>query len=406
MIDSMSEPSKTKVNMSRNGDGEKPRMVKLGELLTLDAEPERIDNPADETFVTVRTKCGGAVERVIKDGKIPVAFTGYRIHEGQLIYSRIDARNNAFAIVPSELDGAVVSKDFPVFRVDERKALKSYLMHFFRSGRLQYAIQQYSKGITNRQRIKEEVLLSFSILLPSLEEQRRIVAVLDRADAIRAKRRQILADLDELKQSFFDEMFLSDDFPIVESGDLMPVMRNGLSPSKRGTVIARVLTLSAITQGKFDVSAVKEGTFDTEPPADKRVTGQDFMMCRGNGNKSLVGVGAYSNKDYPDLVFPDTIIAGRVNTDKILLSYLEMVWHSGSVRNQIERSARTTNGTYKVNQQALSRISIPLPPIELQREFARRVEAIAAARAKVERALALDDELFAALQSRAFRGAL
>ncbi|PLS31959.1 restriction-modification system specificity determinant [Bifidobacterium margollesii] len=236
-----------------------------------------------------------------------------------------------------------------------------------------------------------------------MEYQRRIVAILDRADAIRTKRRQLLAIYDELKQSTFVNMFGDRKFPMVKSGEVMSDMRNGLSPSKTGRTYATVLTLSAITQGAFDAGAVKDGTFDAEPPSDKRVTCCDFLMCRGNGNKSLVGVGVYSEHDRPDLVFPDTVIAGRVDDGRIALPYLEMVWKGKPVRGQIERAARTTNGTYKVNQQVLSNISIPLPPLTLQREFAHRVEAIEAARRKAEQALALDDELFTSLQSQAFR---
>ncbi|KAA8818094.1 hypothetical protein CSQ85_09595 [Bifidobacterium rousetti] len=406
MTDSMIKPSKMKVNMSRNGDGALPRMVKLGDVLHHWKDMVHVDDPLSVPLISVKLHGNGAVRREIGDGKAPKPFTGNRGHAGQFVFSRIWARRGAMALIPEELDGVVVTNEFPLFDVDEEELDSRYLNYLVQTQSFLGELERISAGASGQNRVKEAAFLNIHVPLPSLEEQRRIVAVLDRADAIRAKRRQMLADLDELKQSLFDEMFLGTDFPIVESGDLMPVMRNGLSPSKRGTVSARVLTLSAITQGKFDVNAVKEGTFDTEPPADKRVTDQDFMMCRGNGNKSLVGVGAYSSENYPGLVFPDTIIAGRIDSSKILLPFLEMIWRSRSVRGQIEKSARTTNGTYKVNQQALSQISIPLPPIELQKEFARRVEAITAARAKVERALALDDELFAALQSRAFRGAL
>ena len=400
MTDSMSEPSKMKVNMSRNGDGEKPRMVKLGELLTLDAEPERIDNPADETFVTVRTKCGGAVERVIKDGKIPVAFTGYRIHEGQLIYSRIDARNNAFAIVPSELDGAVVSKDFPVFRVDERKALKSYLMHFFRSGRLQYAIQQYSKGITNRQRIKEEVLLSFSIPLPSLEEQRRIVAVLDRADAIRAKRRQILADLDELPRSLFAEMFGEERADEVRVANCCTIV-TGNTPSRQhpeyyGDAIEWVKTDNITESG---IETAREGLSEAGRLLGRVVPAGSLLMVCIAGSVRSIGRVAISDREVAINQQINALIPHR-NVEPLYLLYV--------LKSQKQYLVSDISMQLKgiLNKSKLGEKKIPLPPIELQKEFARRVEAIAAARAKVERALALDDELFAALQSRAFRGAL
>ncbi|KAA8816232.1 restriction endonuclease subunit S [Bifidobacterium callitrichos] len=405
MTDSMSKPSKMKVNMSRNGDGEAPRMVKLGELLTLDAEPERIDNPADETFVTVRTKCGGAVERVIKDGKIPVAFTGYRIHEGQLIYSRIDARNNAFAIVPSELDGAVVSKDFPVFRVDERKVLKSYLMHFFRSGRLQYAIQQYSKGITNRQRIKEEVLLSFSIPLPSLEEQRRIVAVLDRADAIRTKRRRVLADLDELPRSLFAEMFGD---PVSNSKGWKYALLSELGSVERGVSKFRPRNAPELLGGPYpliqtgDVTRAQLYIRDYMSTYSELGLSQSRMWHRGTLCITIAAnIAQTAILDF-DACFPDSVVGFVANeSTNNLFIHFWFTFFQKILERQAPESAQKN-----INLKILGQLKVILPPIELQKEFARRVEAIAAARVKVERALALDDELFAALQSRAFRGAL
>jgi type I restriction enzyme S subunit len=195
-------------------------------------------------------------------------------------------------------------------------------------------------------------------------------------------------------------------YPRVKAGKLMPTMRNGLSPASGGACPADVLTLSAVTQGTFDPTAVKPGLFATAPPPDKRVAAADFMLCRGNGNKALVGVGAHSTADRPDLVFPDTVIAGRVDTSKVTMPFLNAAWKQRLVRSQIESVARTTNGTYKVNQQTLSGVTVPLPPVDLQLEFGRRVVCIEIQRAVVQLALTADDELFASLQSRAFRGEL
>lgn len=87
-------------------------MSALADVLVFAGRPERISSPASEKFVTVKLNGRGAVRRPIGSGKTPVPFTGYRIRAGQFIYSRIDARNGAFAIVSEDLDGAVVSKDF------------------------------------------------------------------------------------------------------------------------------------------------------------------------------------------------------------------------------------------------------------------------------------------------------
>ena len=70
----------------------------------------------------------GAKERIIKDEKWPVPFVGYRVKGGQFIYSRIDARNGAFAIIPNYLNNAVVSKDFPIFDIDYNKIKPDILL--------------------------------------------------------------------------------------------------------------------------------------------------------------------------------------------------------------------------------------------------------------------------------------
>ena len=95
--------------------------IKLTEVLKQTKDSEYVSDPASERYITVSGHGNGVKERLIKDGKTPVPFSAYRVKKGQLIYSRIGASDGAFGVVPDELDGAVVSKDFPVFDVDKNK---------------------------------------------------------------------------------------------------------------------------------------------------------------------------------------------------------------------------------------------------------------------------------------------
>ena len=154
----------------------------------------------------------------------------------------------------------------------------------------------------------------------------------------------------------------------------MTNMRNGVSPSKKGLHAEKVLTLSAVTQGAFDPKSWKDGIFDECPPADKRIHTSEFYMCRGNGNKTLVGTAVFSPEDRDDLVFPDTVIAAHIDSSIVLQPYLFVAWKMPSVRKQIEENARTTNGTYKINQTVLANIELIVPPLEKQNEFVAFVE--------------------------------
>ena len=226
--------------------------------------------------------------------------------------------------------------------------------------------------------------------LPSPRKQRELAGILSEAESLKGHYRKMLTTCDDVVKSQFVEMFESKEYPSSCLSTLVSSMRNGLSPSKSGSHRSKVLTLSAITQGHFDSSAWKDGFFTEEPPADKRVSNEDFYVCRGNGNKHLVGTGEYSNGPMKDMVFPDTMIAARIKQEQIILPYLRCAWNRPSTRKQIEASAKTTNGTFKINQTALGNIKLLVPPLELQQEFADFVNSVDKSKFAVQKAL---DEL-------------
>ena len=181
--------------------------IPLGEVLSQRMEDSRITNASKETFVTVRLYGRGAVPRKIGDGKTPVMKVGYRLRSGDLVYSRIDARNGAFALVPKELNGAVVSKDFPTFSILRDRVHPSFLSRFLATEQFFSQLQASSFGTTNRQRIPEELLLSYHIPLPPLAEQERIVKLLDESDELRRLRAQAASRTADLRPAIFHEMF-------------------------------------------------------------------------------------------------------------------------------------------------------------------------------------------------------
>lgn len=206
--------------------------------------------------------------------------------------------------------------------------------------------------------------------LPSPGKQRELAGILSEAESLKGHYRKMLTTCDDVVKSQFVEMFSDGGFPRRSLSSLSTSMQNGLSPSKAGIHRAKVLTLSAITQGSFDESAWKEGAFKDDPSLDKRVSGGCYYVCRGNGNRSLVGTGEFAPSSIPDLVFPDTMIEVRVKQGEVLPAYLTIAWKQPFTRDQIERSAKTTNGTYKINQKALGEVEIPVPSLSLQQEFA------------------------------------
>ena len=214
----------------------------------------------------------------------------------------------------------------------------------------------------------------FEFELQTIERQRQIADLLWAMERVKIAYRELIARTDDLVKSQFIERFEGQEYAVVKAKTFMTDMRNGVSPSKKGLHAEKVLTLSAVTQGAFDPESWKDGIFDECPPVDKRIHTSEFYMCRGNGNKTLVGTAVFSPEDRDDLVFPDTVIAAHIDSSIVLLPYLFVAWKMPSVRKQIEENARTTNGTYKINQTVLSNIELVVPPLEKQNEFVAFVE--------------------------------
>ena len=277
----------------------------------------------------------------------------------------------------------------------------------------------HSNNAVLGQVLNKAKLQALPIPLPPLDEQRRIVVLLDRAaeirrraDAARANARAIIPAL--FLDTFGDPATNPKEWPVVTVGDLPGVeLRNGISPSKSGSVIGNVLTLSAITRGSFDPCSRKESTFAANLVEDQTVSRSLFLICRGNGNRHLVGRGAFPTCDMPGVAFPDTMIALRVMGSEIAPAYLGAVWSSPHLRAQIDAAAKTTNGTFKISQSAIVRFAFALPPRELQTAFAEqahRLESLArhldAAATKAEAmAAGLSAEVFGSPASPARRDA-
>ena len=235
-------------------------------------------------------------------------------------------------------------------------------------------IVEMGRGATFAE-VNKEIFEHIEIPLPDLPTQQRIAALLTRADRLRRLRRHALEMVEEAAngsyRQIFGDLFSTGPFPSVEFSSVLSSagLRNGLSPSNEGTHDARVLTLTAITTKRFLRNEIKSAKFAIAPPEEKRVSKLDFLMCRGNGNLHMVGAGCFADQSYPELVFPDTIIAARIDPEKISPAYLQATWNHPAIRQQIEASARTTNGTFKVNQEGLEAIIIPLHPLPLQQKF-------------------------------------
>jgi type I restriction enzyme S subunit len=156
-----------------------------------------LDPAAEYHEVTIKLWGKGVVSRGKVRGSEVVSVRRV-VRANQLILSKIDARNGAIGLVPPNLDGAIVSNDFPSFEFRDPVLCDAAFMGWLvRSAPFVELCKAASEGTTNRVRIKEDRFLDQQICLPRLSEQRAIVA---RLNALAERTREVEANLGAFEQ--------------------------------------------------------------------------------------------------------------------------------------------------------------------------------------------------------------
>lgn len=185
--------------------------VPLGEVLI--RSDDLVDLVPTEQYkeVTIRLWGKGVVLRGLVAGSEIKVERRVRVRTGQFILSRIDARNGALGVVPDELDGAVVSNDFPAYDPAEDRLDRRYLNWLSKTAQFVDLCHAASEGTTNRVRLQEDRFLAMPIPLPPLPEQRRIVAKIERfaskIEEAKGSRGKTVAEAEALDRSVLDSVY-------------------------------------------------------------------------------------------------------------------------------------------------------------------------------------------------------
>lgn len=202
-------------------------LVPLGEVLEKAEDWVEIDPTREYKEITVRLWGNGVKLRHSIPGTEIRSARRNRVQAGQFIISRIDARNGACGIVPEDLDGAVVSNDFPVYAVKQKLLLPAFLEWFSKTRDFVSACQHASEGSTNRVRMQEPRFLQTRIPLPPLSEQRRVAerieAIHSRINKVSILRNQMEQGASALLRVLFSRIIA--DAPLQPMGDVCPLVR-------------------------------------------------------------------------------------------------------------------------------------------------------------------------------------
>ena len=266
------------------------------------------------------------------------------------------------------------------------------------------------RGATFLQVSKADIA-SLQIPLPPLAEQRRIAGILDAADAVRAKRREALAQLDTLIQSTFLDMFGD---PVtnpmgwtkVRSGELflLPPKIGTITPAAgRGYLVVRV---GEVGESRIAFERCGRVEISGKDFAKFRLERGDTVIARAIGSKNHLGKASFF-ADYDEATVIDSHVM-RLRPDPIKCDGLWFYSLISSERGKalLQQTGGATAVQFNINAKQASSVQVALPPLNLQHRFATIVESVEQQKASQRAHLDELDTLFASLQSRAFRGDL
>ena len=319
-------------------------------------------------------------------------------------------------IVRPEFSGVCSTDIIPI--LPKEGVSRDYLFYFLRTPDTVKLATSRCSGV-NLPRLSPKQLASFRIPLPPFDEQKQIVEILDKADALRAKRRDSLAQFDTLTQSIFLDMFgdpatnpkgwevhgLTNVFWLQEG----PGVRNWQF-KESGIKLLNVSNI--LKSGELDLSKTDRhlSTDEVQKKYSHFLVEAGDLVIASSGisidwDNLLRTRSAFVKDEHLPLCMNTSTVRFKATHGVSDLRFLQHWLQSHEFRRQITREV-TGSAQKNFGPTHLKRLRITLPPFDLQCRFAAIVESVKQRMTSQRAHLAEIDTLFASLQHRAFRGEL
>lgn len=294
---------------------------------------------------------------------------------------------------------------------DECQLDKRYLLRYLESQSSH--ILKHAKGATVKG-ITLDVLRDLDVPLPPLKEQKRIAAILDKADNLRRKRQQAIQLADKFLRAVFLDMFGDPvmnpkGWDTVDLGSVLESIDSGSSPKCEGRAAEAdewgVLKLGSVSYCRYQESENKAVFPDYSPNPEYEVKSGDLLFTRKN-TYDLVAATALVGMTRHKLLLPDLIF--RLNTKSCIEKYFlwKLLTHTG-MRKKVQSLASGAAGSMpNISKANLKTVRIILPPKDRQEEFKDICMKISSLLNKNEFCGNLGKDLFRALSSGEFLGSL
>lgn len=261
---------------------------------------------------------------------------------------------------------------------------------------------------TTRSKLTKANAERIPIWLPPLPEQRRIGAILDKADAIRRKREEGIRLTEELLRSTFLEMFgdpaNASAKPLAELAEVVSGVTKGRKLNGRAVTVP-YLRVANVQDGFLNLDEIK--TIEALPNEVEALALKpgDIVMTEG-GDHDKLGRGAIWTGTVRNCIHQNHVFRVRVNRQHILPDFFAAYLRTNEAKRYFLRCAKKTTNLASINMTQLRGLPVPVPPVRLQQKFQDAAKAINEMSQARKQAVAESQSMFGSLVQRAFRGEL
>lgn len=392
----------------------------LGEICTRAKTYDPRRQPATEfTYIDI-SSIDSTLKRIVEPKRILGADAPSRarqlVRTGDILVSTTRPNLNAVALITEEFDGAVCSTGFCVLRPGSA-LVPPYLFAFVQSAGFVETLSDLVKGALYPA-VTDGQVLSQMIPLPPLPEQKRIAALLTEqlaaVDHARAATQVQLDAARALPAAYLRDVFSSvaaQGWPKKTLGEISALVQNGIyKPAEfygRGWPFIRMYNIQN-DSWTLVLDRMAQVELDQKEYETYRLAEGDLLFSRVNSYE-LVGKCAYVSSDAVDHVFENMIIRVRLQPGTKSLFIAQQLSTSEN-RARLQAIAKKAIGQASINSGDLRSIAVCIPPVQVQEEISRTVDAQIRSTATLSASLAskLDtiNQLPAALLRRAFSGGL
>lgn len=331
----------------------------------------------------------------------------FMLEQGDLLIS-LTGNVGRVAILGEELLPAALNQRVACLRLKSDIISKSYLFHILNSNFFEQQCIMAAKGVAQKN-MSTEWLRNYEIPLYALDQQEKIVAVLNALQNVMASRRHELQKLDDLVKARFGELF-GDTFlnskawsevPLETMADIVSGITKGRKTREQNLVEVPYMAVSNVKEGYIDWTTVK--TIEaTEQEIDQyRLLPDDVLMTEG-GDPDKLGRGAIIKTPLENCIHQNHIFRVRLDKQRILPVYFEEYLQHQRAKRYFLGCAKQTTGIASINMKQLKMLPVLLPPVELQNQFTAFVEQTDKSKAVIQKNLDEARLLFDSLMQEYF----